>query len=404
MERETRVTIVIFALVAVLALSSGLTHLALSRIPLVSPLSSNYSVFSEIPEIIEHDYRVYGFLPYWSLENAEYLQMDKLTDIAYFALQINADGTIKTRDPDGFAEPGLNKWQNSEALNTAIADAELYGVNFALTMISHNDEITYEFLDCRSCWDTFLSEALEQMSTKGIKNLNLDFELVELAEEGYALKYSEFTGYINNRLNDLVGESNVTVSAHADSVIRSRITDVESLARAADYIFIMAYDFHRPTSDNAGPVAPIGGAGVLSEYDLETMMSDFLKYAPANKLILGVPYYGYNWLVYGEAPYSERIPGSDYLGYSISQTYSAINDTRLKYSPQVLWDPIGRTPYFTYFNPEYGTTRQVYFDNVDSLAVKYDYAKTKGLAGIGIWALGYDGGYQELWDLLDRNF
>jgi spore germination protein YaaH len=49
-------------------------------------------------------------------------------------------------------------------------------------------------------------------------------------------------------------------------------------------------------------------------------------------------------------------------------------------------------------------TRQVYFENERSLRAKYELIKANDLAGVGIWALGYDGGYQELWNLLKEQF
>ena len=35
---------------------------------------------------------------------------------------------------------------------------------------------------------------------------------------------------------------------------------------------------------------------------------------------------------------------------------------------------------------------------------KFDYAKSKKLKGVGVWALGYDNGYEELWDVIDDRF
>ena len=399
MGKELKLTVVIYLFAAAFALGTFSLNIVNRSIPMTSPVGANFSILPEPASGEKPKYRVYGFLPYWMLQNTEYLQLDKLTDIAYFALGINADGTFKTTDPEGFADPGYDRWKKSEALKELIRDSKAAGVNFALTIISHEDETTYKFLDCQSCWDNLLRHIEHELKEGKIRDVNVDFELSEPnVKDGYDLKYTEFVSFLNTKLDV------VTVSVLADSLIKPRITNIESLARAADYLFVMAYDFHRPDSDNAGPVAPIGGAGSLSEYDISTMLSDFLKIAPAEKLILGVPYYGYNWLVTSGSEYSERIPGTDELGYSISQSYADIAETRLKYDPEILWDSVGLVPYFTYFNPEFGATRQVYFENIESLAIKYDLAKAKGLAGIGIWALGYDGGYQELWGLLGETF
>jgi spore germination protein YaaH len=166
----------------------------------------------------------------------------------------------------------------------------------------------------------------------------------------------------------------------------------------------MAYDFHRPSSDTAGPVSPIDGKGVHAEYDIRTMIQDYMKRSDPRKLIMGVPYYGYNWVVTEPTEYAQRIPGNDYIGYSQSQTYSMIMDTIIDINPVVYWDELGKVPYYSYVSNNTGSIREVYFENLDSLKIKYDLVKQNNMGGVGIWALGYDGGYQELWNLLDQEF
>ncbi|MFT4678625.1 MAG: spore germination protein YaaH, partial [Chitinophagales bacterium] len=41
---------------------------------------------------------------------------------------------------------------------------------------------------------------------------------------------------------------------------------------------------------------------------------------------------------------------------------------------------------------------------VKSLSIKYDWIKKNKIGGVGIWALGYDNGYPELWNLLTEKF
>lgn len=404
MRQELKITIGIYLISAVLfAVNLSLVSIKMPKDG-AKPLGNGYSVLSAKSEKLEKNHIVYGFLPYWTLHKAEYFQLDALTDIAYFALRIDSNGTIRTYD-DGLIDPGYNKWENDETIDELIRDAKAKNIRFALTIISHEDDVTREFLNCRDCWDTLYNEIVREFDIKGIKHLNMDFELVEPdAEEDLSLKYSQLVNFLNQKLDKKYGNSYVVTSTLPDSMYKPRLTDIESLAKASDSLFVMAYDFHRPTSDNAGPVAPINGAGIHAEYDIATMLEDYLTAAPPSKLILGVPYYGYNWLVYSSEEYSERVPGNDVLGYSISQTYEDIAETRLKYNPQIWWDEYGLVPYFTYYNHEYGTTRQVYFENKESLEIKYNLAIENELAGVGIWALGYDGGFQELWELLYETF
>ena len=46
----------------------------------------------------------------------------------------------------------------------------------------------------------------------------------------------------------------------------------------------------------------------------------------------------------------------------------------------------------------------VFIEDEKSLGLKYDFAKDKQLAGVGIWALGFDDGKKELWTLLEDKF
>jgi spore germination protein YaaH len=352
---------------------------------------------------------IYGYLPYWSLGSVDYLQPEALTDIAYFGVYINSDGSIKekTMGEDGYmiTEPGYDKWNNDPSLTKIINKAKLNSVRFALTIISHEDAATDKFLDCRDCWTTLLNNVVTELNKKGIKDVNVNFEYAEYTDEDKANKYSEFIKYLNESLDTIFGDSFVVASAFADSAIKPRVSsDLESLGRYADGIFIMAYDFHRPASDNAGPVAPIGGMGSQSDYDLNTMIKDFLSKIAPNKLILGVPYYGYNWVVENSDQNAKRIEGNDGIGFSESQVYDKIMQDIAEQKATVQWDEVAQVPYYSYVSPETGSTRQVYFENERSLKIKYELLKNNGLAGVGIWALGYDGDRKELWDLLYDQF
>lgn len=370
----------------------------------ISPLSKTFSIFSLNKKREPPNKTIYGYLPYWVLDDAKYIQYDKLTDIAYFGLHIDENGNFLTKDGDGNIHPGLNQWRNNSKVKEIIKKSKENDVNFALTIISHVDETSTKFLDCRSCWDTLKNNIVKELIDYDIKDVNLNFEYVEFTPKEIADKYTQFTKYINEELDAAFSDSKVVVASFADSLVKERVTRIEDIGNVSDGIFIMAYDFHRPNSDNAGPVAPINGKGVHAEYDIATMLTDYLSYVSPDKLILGVPYYGYNWVVEDDEQYAKRLKGTDEIGYSQSQTYANIMETILEVEPEINWDELAKTPYFTYISPKTLSTREVYFDNVDSLKEKYKLVKDLNLQGVGIWALAYDGGYTELWELLEQEF
>ena len=68
----------------------------------------------------------------------------------------------------------------------------------------------------------------------------------------------------------------------------------------------------------------------------------------------------------------------------------------------LLWESLSQTPWYRWHDGS--TWHQVWFDNADSLGLKYDLALDHDLQGVGMWALEYDGARDELWDLLDEKF
>ena len=100
---------------------------------------------------------------------------------------------------------------------------------------------------------------------------------------------------------------------------------------------------------------------------------------PASKVILGVPFYGYDW------------PTTDGTGAAqATGSESPLSDGVIAASGHpTYWDPTTMTAWTSY---QVGTQwHETYFDNPTSLALKAQLAAWFHIAGLGIWALGMDG-------------
>ena len=67
-----------------------------------------------------------------------------------------------------------------------------------------------------------------------------------------------------------------------------------------------------------------------------------------------------------------------------------------------MWDKVSQTSWLCW--EQNGIWNQIWYDSDSSLGLKYELALTKSLKGIGIWALGYDEGRTELWNLIEKKF
>lgn len=345
---------------------------------------------------------VYGYIPYWMLANSKYIQYDKLTDISYFGLWVDEDGNFVTNDKDGNLDPSFGAWKNDKRLTELIGKAKMWKVRPSLTLVLQKDDAIDKFLACKACWSTLSTNAIAELKKKGIKDISIDFEHSGEASTEIRDKYSEFIEYMKIQMDQNFEDSRITVAVFADSFRRTRVTDPVKLSRSADALFIMAYDYHHPSSDTAGPVAPLFGAPVEYNFDVSTAILEFKDKISPNKLILGVAYYGYNFPITTESEKSTVITdASD--EETMAQYYAMIMQSNAIPLSTSKFDTISKTPYILY-KSRAGIFRVLHYENAKSLQYKYDFIKSENLLGVGIWALGYDGEYKELWNLLQTNF
>ena len=109
--------------------------------------------------------------------------------------------------------------------------------------------------------------------------------------------------------------------------------------------------------------------------------------------MLGLPYYGKKWKTYTNNPYANV---KEYIGSTFYKN-DVINMT--VYGRR--WESISKTPWYSW---QSGDWYQVWTDDEESLGLKYDLTFEKDLGGIGIWALNYDAGRDELWELIENKF
>jgi len=345
---------------------------------------------------------VFGFLPYWMLKNHTYLRYDLLTTIAYFSLHINEQGEFIKIKADGNSELGWLNWKQNSDLQRVISEAKKNNVRVALTVAAQDNNVLEEFLNCSSCWDTLTTTTIIELKDKNISDLNLDFEYQGFPEEKLRAQYTNFVKKITADVHKEIEGSQVSVDTYADAAHKTKLHNVKALADAADILFIMAYDFHRLTSDKTGPIAPLSGAPDKYKYDLTHMLEDYLRFTEPDKLIMGVAYYGYDWITEDEKLGSLRIPGNDNLGYSKVSYYGICEYHKENRGEQRHWDEEAQTPWFHYYDVTHNVFRHCHYENGQSLAAKYDFIKNNNLRGVGIWALGYDSKYVELWELLEE--
>ncbi|OGY19005.1 MAG: hypothetical protein A3F04_00560, partial [Candidatus Chisholmbacteria bacterium RIFCSPHIGHO2_12_FULL_49_9] len=335
---------------------------------------------------------VIGFLPYWNIKEETNFRYQLLTQIAFFSLQIDADGNINKLKEDGTEEPGWTAFKGP-SFGTIFRKAKESGAKVILTIQAMDQETISEVVNDPLKRSRAIAQTLEAILTKNLDGVNIDFEYAGAPSVNTVDNFTEFVKEFNGELQAKKPNATLTVDVFADAVAKVRLWDIPEFVEDVDHIIIMAYDFHRASSSVAAPVAPIRGAPEYWEYDIGKALTEFTKIVPMEKIILGVPYYGYEWRTTTDTPYATTYPKSGSLA-----TFKRIQTLIEEKNPKLDWDETALAPRVTY--TEKGEIYQIYYENETSLGLKYDLVNQSGIAGIGIWALGYDGEYPNLWNLL----
>lgn len=334
---------------------------------------------------------VFGFLPYWYIDSAKNINFDVLTTLAYFDLGLLSNGAIDTSAP-GWAK--LNTPSTQEIFN----EARQHNTEVVLTFTVFQNQTIEGLLLSPESRDRAMNVMVDSVKQLRVDGINIDVEYQGNASPELRQAFTTFVRQVSKKMHTEMPESQVTVSMYAGSAKYSMLYEVKPLSEVTDGIFIMAYDFSTASSERAAPNAPLTGSPKTYWYDISSAIGDFLASgAHPDKLILGVPYYGYDWPTSGQAPKSVVVPGR-----SRAVTYDMVRTIIEQHGGVRKWDYEAQSPYVAYH--EGGQERVIYYDDAESLALKYDAINAHNLKGAGIWALGQDGGADELWELLERKF
>ncbi len=159
--------------------------------------------------------------------------------------------------------------------------------------------------------------------------------------------------------------------------------DWRRVVASVDQIGMMTYDYNGPWSHTTGFVAPLRSADLNAE-TAGTTTSGFLSAGvPAAKLLLGVPFYAYEWTgvpagtTHGLGQNGSAVRGN--LNQATAQALLAVSP-----DARVYRDPVSQAPWI-YDGEEFLT-----YEDTTSLQEKVRFAREKGLGGAMVWELSGD--------------
>ena len=218
--------------------------------------------------------------------------------------------------------------------------------------------------------------------------INIDFEMIRLhAAEGYVQFMRELA--IECEKIDIVLSVDMYVP-----IASNKYYNRAAIGEVADYLVIMGYDEHWAGCGEAGSVASL--PYVTSGFDYT------LKEEPASRVIYAIPFYTRVWYedTLDNAPDGAVIIEDAINGdYALSSKAVGMGDAKElidKNKGSLRWiEELGQ-----YYSEYYIGDRfaRIWLEDKESLTLKLNVMKDRGLAGVACWKLGLDS--KEAWEAI----
>lgn len=322
-------------------------------------------------------FKVFGWHPTSMGTAYNSYEFDLLWGVGFFSAEVDpATGKLKN----------IYNWKTTPLVDLA----KKSGTKVFLTVTNFGASANTQLLSNPASTQTLVDSLIYLVKLRKADGVSVDFESVPGSMAG---NLTGFMQKLSTQLKKEVPGAQVLLALY--TVDWSKTFQIQQLNPWVDLYTIMGYDYYYTGSPQAGPVSPQQSGSIWAPYNLEKSVDYYLgQGAPPEKVILALPYYGRQW--YTEAA---TYPSKN-TGYIQSPAYK--NYIASVQAVQTLFDNPSKFSCLT--GTHNGKTTQLWYMDAKTLSANYDYVISKNLAGIGIWALGYDNGRKELWQLIEDKF
>lgn len=325
----------------------------------------------------ENNFFVAGWLPYWAKDQgAQSLNgnLDQFSEINPFAFGVNDDGSLSDK----------MKLQNSP-WPKLLQDAKQKNVSFVPTILWGDAKAMHRTFSDSVLLNNHVAAISQMLAKNNFPGVDIDYEGKDVADKD---NFTKFLQALREKLQTENKTLSCTVEARTQDVppegfsgtrAMSWANDFKALGELCSVTRIMAYDqvfqIHRANSfDSADeiPSAPNAGNDWVKEN-----IQYALKYIPAEKLVLGIPTYGWEFKF-------QKTSG----GYHYDRFQSVVFPTAMEEARKVGAVPVrnsGGELSFTYKATD--GQHIVTFADAQSVKEKIEIAKSFNLKGVSLFKL-----------------
>jgi spore germination protein YaaH len=337
---------------------------------------------------LREDTEVYTWYPYWMGDVWKSYDFDLISSISFLSYKIDPK-TGSYLNPEQ-----IKQWRETDLLDSA----KKHETKVLLSLALEGEESHLEFLKNEKSWNTTLDSITVLLKARDADGIEVEFIDIPLDLEP---KFLDFIALLKENLSYRFITKKLTLSLVIPASPDKFPFDLRRLDESVDLFIVKGMDYHEEDGTVAA-VAPLRNdtfGGPSLENTLLTYLDRGLN---PEKSILALPLYGSQW-----AGTFDPVEGFYTTNFERKVTLSEVNRVfQSKDSIYMIEPTLDETTMTQYFFLEFqdNTSIEGWYDDSLTLSKKMDYALVNKFKGVGLWALGYDLGENEVWDVVAKKF
>lgn len=331
---------------------------------------------------IKKDYTKTTYLPIYKLWHAEEVPGDLLTEVNIAFATIKPDFNIELKLVEG-----LDLKQEIQKLRESYPKLK---INLSIGGWGADG-----FSDLALTKDTrqiFIESVISQIELYDLDGVDIDWEYPAQDTQGLTKSRKEDTKNfvclmreIRSRLDALQNEKDKTYTLSFAAPFSSwAIKDlaIKQVSKSVDYIYLMGYDYIGEWSTVTGHHSNLDDNKEASIHlNTDEGLKQYLKVCPPEKLVLGVPAYGYGWS--GVASTNNGLFQKATASIPSSQVDLSYNNLKQNYIAKngftMYWDDVSKAAYL------YNGDNWITYEDSRAISYKAELVKKLGLGGMMYW-------------------
>jgi spore germination protein YaaH len=338
--------------------------------------------------VLREGTEVYTWYPYWMGDVWKSYDLNLISTISFFSYNIDP----KTGNYMNPAQ--IKQWRETDLLDSA----KNHNTKVLLSLALEGEGNHLEYLNNEASWNTTIDSIAVLLKERDADGIEIEFMDIPLEMDA---KFLRFVASLKENLDYRFITKQMTLSLVIPAAPDKFPFDLKKLDESVDLFIVKGLDYHEEDGTVAA-VAPLRNE-IAGGPSLETTLLTYLaRGLNPEKSILALPLYGSQWS-------GTFDPEEGYYTTNFERKVTLSEVSRVFQSKDSIYQitpTLDETTMTNYFFLEFqdNTSIEGWYDDSLTLSKKMDLALINEFKGVGLWALGYDLGKNEVWEVVAEKF